>query len=161
MGHVHLLRNWVPPLAWMAVIFWGSSAPDLRATPVALLVLDHLAVLPGLEAISPFLGTLLSSPGAELVLRKTAHITEFAILAYLVTKALSTQHPRHTGHDRNPVPLAGVLSLAYAVADELHQHFVPGRSCRPEDILIDAVGISLGLILARKVFRKRGSILRH
>ena len=158
---MRLLCNWVPPLAWTAVIFWGSSTPDLRATPVALLVLDRLAVLPGLDAISPFLCTFLSSPAAELLLRKTAHIAEFAILAYLVTRALSTPHPRDTGHQQHPVPLAGVLSLAYAVTDELHQYFVPGRSCRPEDILIDAVGISLGLILARKVDRKPRSSLRH
>jgi len=151
---VRLLCNWVPPLAWTAVIFWGSSTPGLQATPVALLVLDRLAVLPGLDAVGPFVRTLLSSPGAELFLRKTAHIVEFAILAYLVTRALCTPHPRLTGYDRHPVPLAGALSLAYAVTDELHQHFVPGRSCRFEDVLIDAAGICLGLVLARKVYRK-------
>lgn len=152
---MRLLCSWVPPPAWMAVIFWGSSTPDLRATPVALLVLDRLTVLPGLDAISPFLRSFLSSPVAELLVRKTAHIAEFAILAYLLARACPTSHPRNTGHQRHPVLLAGVLSLAYAATDELHQHFVPGRSCRLEDVLIDAIGISLGLVLARKVFRKR------
>ena len=54
------------------------------------------------------------------VLRKLAHATEYAVLGALLVRALE-----------RPLP-AFALGLAYAVSDELHQHFVSGTDGRPE-----------------------------
>ena len=47
------------------------------------------------------------------------------------------------------------LGVAYAASDELHQHFVPGRRGAPLDVLIDAVGVAVG-VLAWRRFGQRG-----
>jgi VanZ family protein len=100
---------WLPVAAWAALIFVLSSIPSL----------------------STGLGTW------DLLLRKAAHVTEYAILSALLMRAL----------DRPAV--AVTLAIAYAATDELHQHFVPGRAGTLVDVVVDAVGVTLGVVLYR------------
>ncbi len=104
-----LLAAWLPVVAWASVIFAFSSVPHL----------------------SSGLGTW------DLVLRKCAHLTEYAILAVLLRRAV--------GRD---LPAFG-LGVAYAASDEFHQHFVAGRHASPVDVGIDAVGLGIGLLAYR------------
>ena len=101
------VRNWLPVVAWAAVIFAFSAVPDL--------------------------GTGLG--GWDLVLRKLAHATEYAILGALLVRA--------TGRPG----LAFGLGVLYSVSDEIHQTFVPGRHGAPLDVAIDAVGVAVGIAL--------------
>jgi VanZ family protein len=39
------------------------------------------------------------------------------------------------------------ISLGYAVFDEIHQYFIPGRACEIGDILVDAAGAGVASIL--------------
>jgi VanZ family protein len=87
----------------------------------------------------PDLGTGLGT--WDLVLRKLAHAAEFAVLGVLLLRAL---------RDERAAFAAGV---AYAVTDEVHQHFVPGRLGSPVDVAIDAVGVALGVLLWRRYGR--------
>jgi VanZ family protein len=91
----------------------------------------------------PSLGTGLGT--WDLVLRKLAHITEYAILGALLVRA--------TGRP----PLAIALAVVYAITDEVHQTFVPGRAGRPLDVAIDTVGICLGAL----VWQRLGRASRH
>lgn len=87
-----------------------------------------------------------SDPGADpgAVGRILAHAGEFAVLTALWSWALwPSLGPRAT------VVAVGV-SLAYAVADELHQSFVPGRDSDPLDVVVDAIGISVAVFLIRR-----------
>jgi hypothetical protein len=81
----------------------------------------------------PDLGTGLG--GWDLVLRKLAHTGEYAVLGALLLRALHRDVP------------AFALGVAYAISDELHQHFVPGRRGAPLDVLIDAGGASAAALL--------------
>ncbi|HUP33078.1 MAG TPA: VanZ family protein [Gaiellaceae bacterium] len=92
------------------------------------------AVIFALSSVSD-LGTGLGT--WDLVLRKLAHAAEFALLGALLLRAL--------GNARAAV----ALGVAYAVSDELHQHFVPGRLGSPIDVAIDSVGVGLGVVLWR------------
>ena len=76
----------------------------------------------------------------DLVLRKLAHTAEFAVLGVLLARALAEL----------PAFAAGV---AYAVSDEVHQRFVPGREGALLDVAIDAVGVLLGVLLLRRLAR--------
>ncbi|MGZ8783093.1 MAG: VanZ family protein [Gaiellaceae bacterium] len=51
---------------------------------------------------------------------------------------------------------AFALGVSYAVTDEFHQSFVAGRRGTPLDVLIDAVGVALGLLAWRFVQRRVG-----
>jgi VanZ family protein len=47
------------------------------------------------------------------------------------------------------------IALAYAATDELHQHFVAGRHGTPWDVAIDAAGIGIGVLVARRLRASR------
>jgi VanZ family protein len=72
----------------------------------------------------------------DVLLRKLAHFTEYAVLTALWWRAL-----RGFGA-RFPLALAMAISLGYAATDEFHQTFVDGREGTPVDVLIDSVGIA-------------------
>jgi VanZ family protein len=107
MARSRLLTVWLPVLVWAAVIFAFSSIPSL----------------------SSGLGTW------DTILRKVAHVTEYAVLGALLYRALGRE------------PLALAAGVAYAATDELHQHFVRGRHASPVDVAIDAVGVAVGMLL--------------
>ena len=111
MAASRLVSAWLPVVAWAALIFTLSSIPGLGTG----------------------LGTW------DLVLRKLAHTTEYAILGLLLLRA--------TGR----MSIAFVLATLYAVTDELHQSFVAGRHASPLDVAIDAAGVALGLALAARL----------
>ena len=87
----------------------------------------------------PDLGTGLGT--WDLLLRKLAHAGEYAALGVLLLRALRDERA------------ALALGIAYAGSDELHQHFVPGRVGSPFDVLIDAVGVAIGVALWRRLGR--------
>ena len=89
----------------------------------------------------PDLGTGLG--GWDLVLRKLAHAAEYAVLGALLLRA--TARPG----------IAFVLGSVYAVSDELHQAFVPGRAGSPLDVALDAVGVAIGIVLWQVVRARR------
>jgi VanZ family protein len=101
-------------------------------------VVAWAAVIFALSSI-PDLGTGLG--GWDLALRKVAHAAEFAVLGLLLMRA--------AGDTR----LALVGGILYALSDELHQHFVPGRLGSPLDVLIDSVGVLVGVLAWRRVRR--------
>jgi VanZ family protein len=72
------------------------------------------------------------------VLRKFAHVAEYTILGVLLLRALGREL------------LALLIGIAYAASDELHQHFVAGRHGSPVDTAIDAAGLLIGIVLARR-----------
>ena len=87
----------------------------------------------------PDLGTGLG--GWDLLLRKLAHAAEYAVLALLLVRAT----------DNRAVAL--VATVLYAVSDEVHQTFVPGRHGSPVDVAIDSVGAVVGVLVAPGVLR--------
>jgi VanZ family protein len=89
----------------------------------------------------PDLGTGLG--GWDLVLRKIAHAAEYAVLGALLVRA--------TGR----AGLAFALGTLYAMSDEVHQAFVAGRHGSPLDVVIDAVGVAVGIVLWQSARARR------
>ncbi|MBF0122193.1 MAG: VanZ family protein [Candidatus Omnitrophica bacterium] len=85
----------------------------------------------------PHLKTNLST---DFILRKAAHITEYFVLALLLRRAFLGTFSMDVG--RLSFYSAG-FAVLYAISDEIHQFFVPGRSCAITDVGIDIVGIIL------------------
>jgi VanZ family protein len=114
MRLARVLWIWAPVVLWAGLIFGLSSTPDLGTG----------------------LGTW------DLVLRKIAHFGEYAVLGFLLARAV--------GRDA----LSALAGVAYAGTDELHQHFVAGRHAAFRDVAIDAAGVVGGVVLARIVLRR-------
>jgi len=99
-------RTWAPVVLMAIAIFVFSSIPSL----------------------STGLGTW------DLVLRKLAHLTEYAALGFFLCRALGR-------------PALAILAGAlYACTDEIHQSFVTGRHGVWYDVVIDTIGVSIGVL---------------
>jgi VanZ family protein len=128
------LARWAPALAWAGMIFLAStswfSGSETRAV-----------VLPLLHWLFPHA----EHQTLEVVhagIRKLGHFTEYLILGLLLANALEADggwRPRHA-------ILVVTLAMAYAVTDELHQYFVPGRTAAVGDVLIDGAGALVGQV---------------
>lgn len=134
---------WVMAALWMGVIFTMSAMPGeisgQQSGAVVELLMTLLAHLPGSPAIRP--DTL------ALLVRKGAHMAEYAVLCLLLGRAL-----RLSGV-RRPLVAAVALSAAFAATDELHQGFVDGRSAMVTDVVIDTAGAALGALACRAAQR--------
>lgn len=103
----------------------------------------------------------LNSQDVTLVLfvRKAGHFLEYSILTFLLMNAMLSAKPAGRGGKRDYKKVAAtafLVALAYAVSDEVHQSFVPGRSMRAGDVAIDAASsFSAVLIYMRHVVRKK------
>lgn len=104
------LKFWLPVLIWAGVIFVFSSIPDLR-----------------------------TELKQDFILRKIAHILEFAILTFLLLRAFQPE----TDQPKKVVGLALIFALFYALIDEYHQTLVLGRQGSLKDVGIDSIGILL------------------
>lgn len=90
---------------------------------------------------------------AGRLMRKSAHFIAYLVLGFLVSHALNNEASTVTAWKRRGISLA--ICILYAISDEFHQIFVPGRGPLLKDILIDGSGAALGIMLyvgARKLW---------
>lgn len=111
---------WFPVIVWMGVIFYLSDQPDLKSS------------FPG---------------GIDFILRKMAHITEFAVLTFLVWHALAESVSPESKKSRKLIVIASLFAFFYAISDEYHQTFIFGRVGSPKDVAIDSIGIIVAAIV--------------
>ena len=139
---------YIIPVVIMAFIFIQSSLPaDLSKEESSFFV----------DLICRWI-----SADEELVsffVRKLAHFSEYLLLGASLMAAVK-QAMRQAPERTAPRPLlpswllSWLIGAAYAVSDEIHQHFVPGRAMQARDVLIDTAGVLLGIWIARGIIRR-------
>jgi len=134
------IKYWLPVLVWMVFIFGFSS--------------DTMSFQHSSRIIGPLVHWLFPNVSSEAVnsivfaVRKAAHVTEYALLALLIWRAVRKPvRPDLRGWSGAQARLALILVVLYAATDELHQTFVPSRQGSVWDVLLDASGAALGLLL--------------
>ncbi|MDD5141491.1 MAG: VanZ family protein [Verrucomicrobiales bacterium] len=137
-------------LLWMALIFTASSDPHSSEH-------SSLFVEPLLHWLFPKMSQA-HVEGIHLVIRKCAHLTEYAVLALLVWRAL---HQSKTNLPTWSWPKVGgtlLVVFIYAASDEYHQSFVATRTAHFSDVLIDTTGAAIALLVLRllTLYQKRG-----
>lgn len=139
---------WLLSALWMALIFCMSAMPgDVSGAQSGGLVQLLAACLKPILIIEEGMMHAL-----ETLLRKGAHMAEYAVLFLLLRAALGS------GGSRRPGLKALLLTLAYAATDEFHQRFVPGRGPSVIDVAIDGCGalIAWGAAAIRqRIFARR------
>jgi VanZ family protein len=131
-------------IAWAGLIFFASTSWFTGAQTGSVIVPILAWLFP--QAHPHTLET------AHTAIRKLAHFTEYLILGLLILRALRDERGWRLQHALMAIALATV----YAVSDELHQRFVPGRTAAVGDVGIDAVGAMVGQVwIALRVRRHR------
>jgi VanZ family protein len=137
---------------WMALIFYMSSQPAAESRELSRGVTVWIAEI--IERLAPKADIDFRSLHGAL--RKQAHFWAYLVLGPLVLNAL-----RQSGvKGRRAVVLAMTVSVVYAITDEIHQLFVPGRSGEVFDVVIDTAGAATGMAvygLLGWISRKRQS----
>lgn len=132
------IKFWLPVLLWMTLIFSASS--DAHSSEHSSRFFE-----PILHWLFP---QMAQSRVDEIhhVFRKCGHLTEYAVLALLLWRAL------HASANSLPTwswpKVGGTLLLVcfYAATDEYHQRFVATRTPQVSDVFIDTIGGAIGLL---------------
>ena len=120
--------SWTLLISWMCFIFFMSHQPGNVSSNQSDLVLKIFSFI-GIE-LNDYFGEV-----ATFIVRKTAHFSEYFIL-YL----LSYNVFRYYVKDRKYSIYLILFVALYAVSDEFHQAFIPGRGPAIRDVLIDTSG---------------------
>ena len=131
----------------MAFIFLQSALPaDLSKEESNLIV----------QALIEFLHV--DAKILSFAVRKCAHFTEYLLLGLSLFATVREYDPvrfeRNEQWQRTALLSWGIGAL-YALTDEVHQAFVPGRSCEIRDMLIDSCGVAAGVLIMAALRSRR------
>lgn len=76
------------------------------------------------------------------IIRKSAHFAEYALLGILLAAVCTSFYKSKV----STLIISQLCGTLYAVSDEIHQYFVPGRSCQIKDMFIDSCGVLCGIL---------------
>lgn len=129
---------------WMFTIFSFSRQPAVESAKVSGTVAYRMAEVCNRVFQMGLAEETLEKYAQEMdyPVRKAAHMTEYAILGLFSFFFLTGYLER----GRRTYLLALGIAACYAVTDEIHQLFVPGRAGRFSDVCIDTAGAALGLL---------------
>ena len=134
----------------MAFIFLQSALPaDLSKEESNLIV----------QALIEFLHV--DPKILSFAVRKCAHFTEYLLLGMSLFATVREYDP--DGLERNEqwrrtALLSWGIGALYALTDEVHQAFVPGRSCEIRDMLIDSCGVAAGVLIMAALRSRRAKM---
>jgi hypothetical protein len=115
-----ILKLWLPVLVWAGVIFSFSSMSINKETAFSWL---------------------------DFVVKKTAHVVEYFILYWLLFRAISEKNEKI---NKKVFVWSIVIAIFYALSDEWHQTFVPGREGTLRDVGFDTIGVLLSTTLIKR-----------
>ena len=129
-------------ILWMTFIFLMSMQPAEQSSQLSGGIVSKL-----IAALFHNFDSLSLQHQADMtniitfIVRKAAHFSEYFILSVLAYLAIpiSKSNVKYT--------TAFVMCVLYAVSDEIHQYFVPGRACRALDVCIYTLGILVALFV--------------
>ena len=89
----------------------------------------------------------------ESIVRKIAHFSIYTVVGFLLMALCSTYKLK----EMNRISISLIVGVIYASSDEIHQCFTPGRGPQVTDVIIDTMGVLLGILLIMlviKLYRK-------
>ncbi|TWH59762.1 VanZ family protein [Desulfitobacterium sp. LBE] len=141
-----LIISWVAVFLWMGIIFYLSAQMAAQSDELSQGIAERL-----LSAVAKaFPGLNVDYIQSNFLVRKSAHFLTYLVLSVLTMNAL-----RRSGiKGVRQIAIAIGICVLYAISDEAHQLFVPGRSGQLKDVLLDSGGAIVGAALYR-LFERR------
>ncbi|MGE4273856.1 MAG: VanZ family protein [Desulfitobacterium sp.] len=137
-GLIRIL-SWAAVLFWMGLIFYLSAQVASQSDELSQGIAQRLYGVVGMA----FPGLNTDSLQSNFIVRKSAHFLSYLILSLLTMNALRRSGSNGVGQ----IVLAMGICVLYAISDEVHQLFVPGRSGQIKDVLLDSGGAIVGTVL--------------
>ncbi|MGL5754991.1 MAG: VanZ family protein [Paraclostridium sp.] len=125
-------------ISWMIFIFYMSNQPASISSSQSG---GFIGMLCNIPVIGIVIKDLMKIGIAEFLIRKSAHMFLYFVLAILIYNTMNKDSGIKT------YLLSLLLTALYACTDELHQLFVIGRSGELRDVLVDSTGALIGLVL--------------
>ena len=116
-------------ILWMVFIFVMSSFSSTESSNQSNFIVNIIVSIFNIDNVNL----------VTLIVRKLAHFGEYFILGVLMSSALNT-------HSKN-IFIGIALCFIYAITDEIHQLFIPGRSGQILDVCIDTLGSITSIII--------------
>lgn len=138
-------------VGWMMLIFGFSSQTATESGSLSALIAEPVTrlIMKLRELPDADYGALYMQ--VDSAIRVAAHFAEYAILGILTALLCRLLRWRSLW-------IPWVICTVFAVTDEWHQYYTPGRASEVKDILVDSTGVLCGIILLcllRKVWRSR------
>lgn len=138
-----VILSWVAVFLWMLIIFILSAQPAVQSSSLSRditeIIIEFIGKWLPLDIESSTITDLVSK--YNYMVRKSAHFFAYFILAILVMNATK----RSGLHGFKWIIITLLICILYAISDEVHQLFVPGRGGRLTDVLIDSIGSTVGI----------------
>lgn len=139
--------SWIAVIIWMLIIFHLSSQVAGQSNQLSVGIT---------KIVVDIFNNIFHSADLDInaynhIIRKNAHFFAYLILGILAANVLSKNE--HKG-----VFIVLVFCIIYAISDETHQMFVPGRGPGLKDVIIDSAGAGVGIIIylgVGKILNKR------
>lgn len=128
---------WLLVGIWMAIIFYLSHQPATSSNKLSSGITEWIIGM--VEGVLPNLNFDLRA--LNHIIRKNAHFIAYFILGLLVVNA------------KKRIYLAFLICVLYAISDEFHQLFVPGRAGQIKDVFIDSAGALTGILVYSGLFK--------
>lgn len=137
---------WLLAILWMSLIFFLSHQPVTKSNKLSTGITEKLVEIAGkMDSDKSF-----NIKRLNHIIRKNAHFFAYLILGVLVLNGLKSSSI--VGF--KSILLAIFICVLYAICDEVHQLFVPGRGGQVRDVFIDSTGAITGVIIYRMVARR-------
>lgn len=143
---------WILVLGWMGVIFYLSHQPADASSNLSSGILQ--SIIQVVETMTTF--SLEDAQWMHVLIRKGAHVCAYFILALLLMYACLQIGRRGW----QQIVITVIISVLYAISDEIHQLFILGRSGEVRDVLIDTAGAMLG-VLVWMLFKRKYRLLKR
>src|SRR3954451_21395307 len=136
---MYKIFSWIAVILWMGVIFYLSHQPATESSELSTGITK--IIVKSVEEVTPHKGIDIGS--FNTMVRTNAHFFTYLVLGILVINTL-----RKSGvHGYRSMGIALLICVLYAVSDEVHQIFIPGRGAEVKDVLIDSAGASVGVLM--------------
>ena len=128
----------------MTIFYFSNQVANVSSNSSGRIANFLAQVIPALKNMPEEERQVVCSDVLQPIVRKTAHFSIYTLLGFFTMNfALTFNVDKY----KRGIASWGAGTL-YAVTDELHQYFVPGRSCEFRDVCIDSLGVFTGIMIA-------------
>ncbi len=134
---MYKIISWAAVIIWMGFIFYLSHQPATVSNELSTGVTE--VIVRTIEKVAP--NKEFDIKRFNHIIRKNAHFFIYLVLGVFVINAF-----RASGvYGYRGMALALLVCVLYAISDEVHQMFIPGRGPGIKDVLIDSAGAMVGI----------------